>query len=93
MFLSFRYATTRAYPSPDSSIGGTNDVTIEYGKMNSGHARVAFTRKMETNDNTRDVPLTSQTRLLYARGQLSNNDITKHTFKSVSNSFKFQCCK
>lgn len=87
-----RFAQGRTKPSPDTAIGGTDGVKKVSGEMENGHATVEFTRKADVGDDTTDLTLMSDRYFLFARGPLTNNDISKHTFKKASEKqFILQC--
>ena len=73
--------------------GGTSSATLRWAKMVNGNLIAQFTRKVDTGDVNNDLVVFSDRRLLYARGRLGANDISKHSFTAASDYYMFTCCK
>ena len=88
--FSYRYAQGQFDPKLDVEIQGRRDLFTTYGSMDGGTAKVTFTRLRNTQDD-RDVTLTFDRHLLFARGERNGNYPSRHTFRAASDIFLFNC--
>ena len=87
-YLHFRYAPGSYKPLIDT-VQNVDDV---WGEITNNTATVKFTRPISSTDQ-QDLNFTSDKKLLFARGNLDYDDISRHSFAVASDHFIFQCGK
>ena len=85
-YLHFRFAPGSFKP-PLDTVQNVDDV---WGEITNNAATVKFTRPISSTDQ-KDLNFTFDRKLLFARGNLVNNDISRHSFAVASNHSIFQC--